>query len=100
MTPEPKVLIRPRRPLCPFLLTHICPCCGFFLFLVFTVCAWTYSEAGLTDEAEDVSDGGDEDDQHVVEGQDGGGNQHVASPAEVSTAEQQCGDGGADLGQK
>ncbi len=55
---------------------------------------------GLTDEAEDVSDGGDEDDQHVVEGQDGGGNQHVASPAELSTAEQQCGDGGADLAKK
>lgn len=55
-------------------------------------------EPGLTDEAEDVSDGGDEDDQHVVEGQDGGGDQHVASPAELSTAEQQSGDGGADLG--
>lgn len=55
-------------------------------------------EAGLTDEAEDVPDGGDEDDQHVVEGQDAGGNQHVASPAEVSIAEQQCVDGGADLG--
>lgn len=58
-----------------------------------------YWEAGLTDEAEDVSDGGDEDDQHVVEGQDGGGNQHVASPAELSTAEQQRCDGGADLGE-
>lgn len=52
----------------------------------------------LTDEAEDVPDGGDEDDQHVVEGQDGGGDQHVAGPAEVPSAEQQRGDGGANLG--
>lgn len=51
----------------------------------------------LTDEAEDVPDGRDEDDQHVVEGQDGGGDQHVASPAELSAAEQQRRDGGADL---
>lgn len=52
----------------------------------------------LTDEAEDVPDSGDEDDQHVVESQDGGGDQHVASPAEVPSAEQQRGDGGANLG--
>jgi len=53
----------------------------------------------LTDEAEDVPDGGDEDDQDVVEGQDGGGDQQVANPAELSPAEQQRGDGGADLGE-
>lgn len=52
----------------------------------------------LTDEAEDIPDGGDEDDQHVVEGQDGGGDQHVTGPAEVPSTEQQGGDGGADLG--
>lgn len=51
----------------------------------------------LTDEAKDVSDGRDEDDQHVVEGQDGGGDQHVAGPAELAAAEQQRRDGGADL---
>ncbi len=56
-----------------------------------------HAEAGLTDEAEDVSNGGHEDDQHVVEGQDGGSNHHVASPAELSMAEQQCGNGRADL---
>lgn len=52
----------------------------------------------LTDEAENVPDGGDEDDQHVVEPQDGGSDQHVASPAEVPSTEQQRGDGGANLG--
>lgn len=52
----------------------------------------------LTDEAENVPDGWDEDDQQVVEGQDGGSDQDVASPAEVSLAEQQRVDGGADLG--
>lgn len=57
----------------------------------------SFSEAGLTDEAEDVSDGGDEDHQQVVEGQDAGGDQHVADPTEFSAAEQQRGDGGADL---
>lgn len=41
----------------------------------------------LTDEAEDVSDGWDEDDQHVVESQDGSSNQQVASPAELSATE-------------
>lgn len=51
----------------------------------------------LTDEPEDVSDGGNKDDQHVVKGQDGSSNQHVASPAELSTTEQQCGDGRANL---
>lgn len=51
----------------------------------------------LTDEAEDVPDGGNEDNQHVVEGQDGSSYQHVASPAEVAAAEEQRGDGGADL---
>ena len=56
------------------------------------------SSLSLTDEAENVPDGGDEDDQHVVEGQDGGGDQHVASPAKVASAEQQRGDGGANLG--
>lgn len=54
--------------------------------------------AKLTDEAEDVPDGGDEDDQHVVEGQDGGGDQHVAGPAELAAAEQQRRDGGTNLG--
>lgn len=57
----------------------------------------SFSESGLTDEAKDVSDGGDEDHQHVVEDQYAGGDQHVADPAELSTAEQQRGDGGADL---
>lgn len=42
----------------------------------------------LTDEAKDVSDGGDEDDQHVVEGQNGSSDHHMANPAELSTAEQ------------
>lgn len=51
----------------------------------------------LTDKAEDVSDGRDEDDQHVVEGQDGGSDQHVSGPAELAAAEQQRCDGGADL---
>lgn len=51
----------------------------------------------LTDKAKDVSDGGDEDNQHVVEGKDGCSNQQVASPAELSTTEQQRGDGGTDL---
>lgn len=51
----------------------------------------------LTDEAKDVSDGGHKDDQHVVEGQNGSGDQHVANPAELSTAEEQCSDGGTDL---
>lgn len=62
------------------------------------MCASKHCQARLTDEAEDVSDGGDEDDQHVVEGQDGGGDQHVAHPAELSSTEQQGCDGGADLG--
>lgn len=76
----------------------LCVPCFFFFYCL--SCASKYSEAGLTDEAKDVSDGGHEDDQHVVECQDGSGNQHVASPAELSLAEQQCGDGGADLGNK
>lgn len=46
-----------------------------------------YSKPELTDEAEDVSDGRNEDHQHVVEGQNCSGDQHVASPAELSTAE-------------
>lgn len=41
----------------------------------------------LTNEAEDVPDGGDKDDQQVVEGQDAGSDQHVANPAELSPAE-------------
>lgn len=40
------------------------------------------------DEAKDVPDGGDKDDQHVVKGQDEGGNEQVASPAELSPAEE------------
>lgn len=64
---------------------------------VYSVASCSYSALGLTDEAEDVPDGGDEDDQHVVEGQDCSGDQHVASPAELAPAEQQRGDGGADL---
>lgn len=55
---------------------------------IVTYRAWKYSEADLTDEAKDVSDGGDEDDQHVVKGQDGSGNQQVACPAELSAAKQ------------
>lgn len=48
----------------------------------------SHSVSGLTDEAKDVPDGGDTDDQDVVKGQDEGGNQQVASPAELSPAEQ------------
>lgn len=59
-----------------------------------------YLEAELTNEAEDVSNGGHEDNQHVVEGQDCCSNQHVAGPAELSAAKQQCGDGGSDLREK
>lgn len=51
----------------------------------------------LTNKAEDVSDGRDKDDQHVVKGQDGGGDQHVAGPAELAATEQQRGDGRANL---
>lgn len=59
-------------------------------------CKWAFGWP-LTDKAKDVSDGRDEDDQHVVKGQDGSGDQHVAGPAELTAAEQQCRDGGADL---
>ncbi len=93
------------------LFTHICPCGGVLHVLILMStssysshcnisCVTEHAEAGLTDEAEDVSNGGHEDDQHVVEGQDGGSNHHVASPAELSMAEQQCGNGRADLGGK
>lgn len=58
---------------------------------------WDRKEFELTDEAEDVPDGRNEDNQHVVEGQDGSSYQQVASPAEVTAAEEQRGDGGADL---
>lgn len=44
--------------------------------------------SGLTNEAKDVPDGGNTDDQDVVKDQDEGGNQQVASPAELSPAEQ------------
>lgn len=53
--------------------------------------------SGLTDEAKDVSDGGYEDDQHVVEDEDEHGDQEVPGPAEFPAAEEQRGDGGADL---
>lgn len=109
MTPDLKVLIRPllslslsmwRVLLVPILycLLHTQDTTTHATVTQTISCVSKYWEAGLTDEAEDVSDGGDEDDKHVVEGQDGGGNQHVASPAELSTAEQQRCDGGADLG--
>lgn len=51
----------------------------------------------LTDEAKDVSDGGDEDHQEVVEGQYGSGDKEVSDPAELFSSETQRGDWRTDL---
>ncbi len=45
-----------------------------------------------TDEAKDVSDGGDEDHQEVVEGQYDSGDEEVSDPAELFSSETQRGD--------
>lgn len=51
----------------------------------------------LTDKSENVSDGGDEDDQGVGADQQDHGDDGVADPAEVLGGAQEMGDGGADL---
>lgn len=51
----------------------------------------------LTNEAKDVSDGGDKDDQGVGAGQQDHGDDGVADPAELLRGAQELVDGGADL---
>ncbi len=51
----------------------------------------------LTDEAKDVSDGGDEDHQEVVEGQYDSGDEEVSDPAELFSSETQRDDWRTDL---
>lgn len=51
----------------------------------------------LTDEAKDVSDGGDEDHQEVVEGQYDSGDEEVSDPAELFSRETQRDDWRTDL---
>lgn len=53
--------------------------------------------SGGADEAENVPDGGDEDDQGVGAGQQDHGDDGVADPAEVLGRAQELVDGGTDL---